>query len=222
MRGKFFLVAAIGILAGIASGPARGADPATGFRGEYLAEVDSVGKKLLDLANTMPSDKYGWRPSPGVRTVSEVYVHVAGGNYMIPSFMGVKPPEGINREMEKTITEKAKVVDVLKKSIENVKTMAAGMSDADLAKKVKAFGGREMSERQLMLIISTTCTSTSGSRSRTRVPNGVTRRGPRRGAREEVLGSLPSPPHRWGGVVRSGKSGDPLIPRPLRRGGRGP
>jgi uncharacterized damage-inducible protein DinB len=153
MRRQFFVVAAIGILAGIAAGPARGADPATGFRGEYIAEVDSVGKKLLDLANTMPADKYGWRPSPGVRSVGEVYVHVAGGNYMIPSFMGVKPPEGINREMEKTITEKGKVVDVLKKSIENVKTMAAGMSDADLDKKVKAFGGREMSERQLMLII---------------------------------------------------------------------
>jgi uncharacterized damage-inducible protein DinB len=153
MRRSPWLVGMFGILLGIAASPARGADAATGFRGEYIAEVDSVGKKLLDLANAMPADKYSWRPASGVRSVGEVYVHVAGGNYLIPSFMGVKPPEGINRDMEKTITEKAKVTDVLKKSIENVKTMAAGMSDADLDKKVKAFGGREMSQRQLMLII---------------------------------------------------------------------
>lgn len=153
MKRHLFLIGAFGILVGMAAPAAQGADPASGFRGEYLAEVDAVGKKLLDLANAMPSDKYGWRPAAGVRSVGEVYVHVAGGNYLIPSFMGVKPPEGINRDMEKTITEKAKVTDVLKKSIENVKTMAAGMSDADLEKKVKAFGGREMTERQLMLII---------------------------------------------------------------------
>jgi uncharacterized damage-inducible protein DinB len=153
MRRSPWLVGMFGIFLGVAASTARGADAATGFRGEYIAEVDSVGKKLLDLANAMPADKYSWRPASGVRSVGEVYVHVAGGNYLIPSFMGVKPPEGINRDMEKTITEKAKVTDVLKKSIENVKTMAAGMSDADLDKKVKAFGGREMSQRQLMLII---------------------------------------------------------------------
>ena len=152
MKRQLALLGAFGILIGAVASPARGAEPATGFRGEYIAEVDAVGKKLLDLANAMPADKYSWRPAPGVRSVGEVYVHVAGGNYLIPSFMGVKPPEGINRDMEKTITEKPKVIDVLKKSVENVKSMAAGMSDADLDKKVKAFGGREVTERQLMLI----------------------------------------------------------------------
>ena len=154
MKRLIMLLAAAAVLAGLASRPARGADPAAGFRAEYIAEVDSVGKKLLDLANAMPADKYTWRPAPGVRSVSEVYVHLSGGNFMLPSWMGVKLPEGISRDMEKTVTEKSKVVDLLKKSIENVKTMAAGMNDADLEKKVKAFGGREeLTERQLMVRI---------------------------------------------------------------------
>ena len=135
---------------------ARGAEPAaapTGFRAEVIAEVDSVGKKLMDLANAMPQEKYSWRPAPGIRSVSEVYVHVAGGDYMLPSFMGVKIPEGVSRDMEKTVTEKAKVIDTLKKSLEHVKSVAAGMTDADLDRKVKIFGGREVTERALLLLI---------------------------------------------------------------------
>src|SRR5439155_11704205 len=81
------------------------------------------------------------------------YVHVAGGDYLIPSFMGAKVPEGITRDMEKTVTEKAKVIDTLKKSIEHVKSVAENTSDADLDKKVKAFGGHEFTERELLIIL---------------------------------------------------------------------
>ena len=147
--------AVLAVLIGAAAA-ARGAEPATppaGFRAEFIAEVDSVGKKLADLAGAMPADKFGWRPAPGIRSVSEVYVHVAGGDYLLPSFMGVKVPEGISRDMEKTVTEKARVIDLLKKSLDHVKSAAANASDADLDKKVKVFGGREMTERALFVLM---------------------------------------------------------------------
>jgi uncharacterized damage-inducible protein DinB len=101
----------------------------------------------------MPQEKYSWRPAPGIRSVSEVYVHVAGGNFLLPSFMGAKVPEGITRDMEKTVTEKAKVIDSMKKSFEHVKSVAANMTDADLDKKIKIFGGREVTERALLVTI---------------------------------------------------------------------
>src|SRR5262245_6432760 len=47
-----------------------------GFRGEFLANLDEVQEKLLELAETTPADKFGWRPAPGVRSISEVYMHV--------------------------------------------------------------------------------------------------------------------------------------------------
>jgi uncharacterized damage-inducible protein DinB len=133
---------------------AGGAEPAapTGFRAEFIAEVDSVGKKLISLAGAVPQEKYSWRPAAGVRSVSEVYVHVAAADYGIPSFMGVKVPEGISRDMEKTVTEKAKVIETLKASLEHLKSIAANMSDSDLDKKVKVFGG-EMTERATMILI---------------------------------------------------------------------
>jgi uncharacterized damage-inducible protein DinB len=156
MRRQFVLPGVLAVLIGAVALSARGAEPAaapSGFRAEVIAEVDSVGKKLTDLANAVPEAKYSWRPSPGIRSVGEVYVHVAGGNFFLPSFMGVKTPEGVTRDMEKTITEKAKIIDTLKKSLDHIKSAAANMTDADLDKKVKVFGGREMTERALLVVI---------------------------------------------------------------------
>jgi uncharacterized damage-inducible protein DinB len=123
----------------------------TGFRADYIAEVEDVGKKLTDLAQAMPAEKYGWRPAPGVRSVGEVYMHVVQGNSLLPSFLGAPRMEGVSRDSEKTVTDKATIVELLKKSVENAKAAAASVSDADLNKKVKTFGDREMTERQVLL-----------------------------------------------------------------------
>jgi uncharacterized damage-inducible protein DinB len=156
MRRQLVSLGVLAVLLGGVALSARGAEPSAapaGFRAEFIAEVDSVGKKLTDLANAVPEAKYSWRPAPGIRSVGEVYVHVAGGNFFLPSFAGVKIPEGITREMEKTVTEKAKVIDTMKKSFEHAKSAATSMADADLDKKVKIFGGREISERALLVLI---------------------------------------------------------------------
>jgi uncharacterized damage-inducible protein DinB len=126
---------------------------ATGFRAEYLAEVDDVGKKLVDLAEKMPADKYSWRPAPGVRSVGEVYVHVVAGNSTLPSFLGAPRMEGVSRDSEKTVSGKDSIVPLLKKSIENVKAAVVRVNDADLEKRVKTFGDREMTERQVLFRI---------------------------------------------------------------------
>ena len=67
----------------------------------FLADLDTVEKKYGSLAEAIPADKFGWRPGEGVRSVSEVFTHVASANYMIPSMIGIEPPEGDFRGMEK-------------------------------------------------------------------------------------------------------------------------
>ena len=128
------------------------AAPTSGFRADFLTQFDDVSKKIVDLAEAVPADKYGWRPAPGVRSISEVYMHIVGGNSYIPSFIGVKPMEGIERGMEKSVTEKARVVDLLKKSMAHARAAVLATPDADLDKKVKIFGG-ESSERGVIMII---------------------------------------------------------------------
>ena len=46
-------------------------------RDQYIADLDTLHAKFVALVNAIPEDKYGWRPAPGVRSVSEVLMHVA-------------------------------------------------------------------------------------------------------------------------------------------------
>lgn len=148
------VLAASAALAQSTASPAAPAPPA-GFRGEFLAQQDRVEKEILGLADATPADKYAWRPAPGVRSTSEVFIHIVGGNYGLATFAGIKPPAGWDMEtmqkMEKTVTEKAKVIDELKKSFAHLRTGVAGLADADLDKSVKFFG-QDFTVRGVLLI----------------------------------------------------------------------
>ena len=136
-----------------ATGQVAPAAPSSGFRADFLVQLDDASKKIVDLAQAVPADKYSWRPAPGVRSISEVYMHIVGGNSYIPSFMGVKPMAGIERGMEKTVTDKARVVELLKQSLAHARSAVLSIPDADLDKKVKIFGGQEVTERATIMII---------------------------------------------------------------------
>ena len=63
-------------------------------REELATAVETVGQKLVSLAEAMPQEAYAWRPGEGVRSVSEVYMHVVGTNYWFPTIVGGTPPSG--------------------------------------------------------------------------------------------------------------------------------
>ena len=128
------------------------AAPTTGFRAEFLGQHAYGEKQILELAEATPADKYGWRPAPGVRSISEVYIHIAGGNYFLLGFAGVKAPVGLDKDMEKNVTEKSKVIDELKKSFAHVRAGIASTSDADLDKPVSFFG-RDTTVRGVLLSV---------------------------------------------------------------------
>lgn len=54
--------------------------------------VETAHEKFTSLAEAMPESSLGWRPMEGVRSVSEVYVHIAADNYFVPSLMGIEAP----------------------------------------------------------------------------------------------------------------------------------
>jgi uncharacterized damage-inducible protein DinB len=107
----------------------------------YDGEWGHVSRQLIELAQAIPADKYAWRPAPGVRSVSEVYMHIALANFYLLSITGPKMPSDIKSDdMEKTVTSKPEVIQFLKRSLDAVKTARAQLKPGDLQRKVEIEG----------------------------------------------------------------------------------
>jgi len=132
--------------------PAPAADGAS-IKAEFNVMLSDAETKVLDLAQATPADKYGWAPGKGVRTMSEVFMHMAGANYFIPTFVGQPVPEGVNPQaFEGTVKEKDAVIKTLKESFASAH--AAIDKTKDLDTKIKLFG-HDMTKRQALLILVT-------------------------------------------------------------------
>ena len=91
------------------SGPSAAASsspaPASGARAEFLEEISYYEQRFTRLAETVPADKYNWRPAEGVRSIGEVYAHIVAANYGVARALGTQPPAGVDF---KAITAAAK------------------------------------------------------------------------------------------------------------------
>ncbi len=140
-KAKFTSVLGITLLSFVAvAGIQAQTAPSSGFRAEFLSDWDDFSKKATSLAEAMPAEKYSWRPNKDVRSVSEIYMHIAGGNFSLLRATGVQPPEGIDVRGLDKITEKEKVVATLKQSFEHVRKAVLNTPDADLEKSIKLMG----------------------------------------------------------------------------------
>jgi len=112
-------------------------DPYQGLWQGYDGEWGHVSRQLVALAEAIPAEKFAWRPAPGVRSTSEVFMHIALANFELLSVTGPKLPADLTSEnLEKTVTQKSEVIGWLKRSLDAVKTAHAGITAADLQRKV--------------------------------------------------------------------------------------
>lgn len=125
----------------------------TGYRAEVMAEVIVQQDKFLRLAEAIPAEKFSWRPSTDVRSFAEVFLHVSAANYNLYKLVGTAPPAGLDvKGLEKSTTDKAKVMATLKDSYEHARKAITAMPDADLEKSMDWFGGK-ITERGILLFI---------------------------------------------------------------------
>jgi uncharacterized damage-inducible protein DinB len=120
---------------------AQNVDPLEGLWQGYDGEWLHVSRQLVALAEAMPAEKFNWRPAPGVRSTSEVFMHIAVANFYLLSITGPKlPPEINSSNLEKTVTSKPQVVRWLKQSLDAVKDARGRLKPGDLERKVKVQG----------------------------------------------------------------------------------
>jgi len=131
-----------------------------GFGGEFLWELEIVERQLTAMAETLPAGKYGWRPEEEekVRSVSEVLVHVAAGNFMLLDVVGMPAPGDVygqipaggferfvalirrNDELEKSVREKEAVIGMLRRSFQAVRQSVEQAGAAEFDRRLHFFG----------------------------------------------------------------------------------
>ena len=91
---------------------------------------NNVHKKLIDMAEDFPEEKYDYRPHPDVRSFGEELMHVALLNAFIAS--SAQPQEGDPEERSREIqrnhkyTSKADTIAKLKKAVEAASAVVDG------------------------------------------------------------------------------------------------
>ena len=131
--------------------PAVAQTPATpnSMMGDLIKDVSDVESKIAGLAKAMPAAAYDWRPGKGVRSTSEVLIHVAADNYFLPAALGFPAPAetGIAGKdyktaaaFEKKAMTRDQVAAELQKSFAFLKKSMAAVSEAKLGESVELFG----------------------------------------------------------------------------------
>ena len=139
MRFLLVLILAIGASAQRADTPR--VDSLEGLWQGFDGEWGHVSRQLMALAETIPEDRYTWRPGPGVRSTSEVIMHVAIANFFLLSVTGPPMPKDLtSNTLEKSVTRKSDVISWLRRSMEAVKMARASLKAGELARQVKIEG----------------------------------------------------------------------------------
>jgi uncharacterized damage-inducible protein DinB len=115
----------------------RAQDPLDGLWQGYDGEWRHVSNQLIALAEATPPDKFAWLPAPGVRSTSEVYMHIVMANFWLLSVTGPKMPPDLKEDAEKTVTSKPEVIAWLKRSLDAVKQAHLSEDPKHLALNVK-------------------------------------------------------------------------------------
>ena len=145
--------------------PAHDVDADAIFLESLSSNLEAVSRKIVALAEAIPADQYSWSPTPEVRSVSELFMHVVGGNFQLPVDLGAPAPAGIEigdqsvwfykqqrRQWESDFVEKEEVVDLLARSFEYA--ISAIPSITDLDETASTWGFPESKRDYLLLLMS--------------------------------------------------------------------
>lgn len=137
------------------------------FQRDLLGVYSYSQNQVLQLLDAIPQNKLTWRPAPGVRSIAEVFLHIAFANYgMTKMATGKEPPVDAGWEMnpakwDKKTSDKAEIKKTLEKSFAHVHEVLGGVPDSDLDKMVNMMG-HEMTERAVLIILASHMTEHLG------------------------------------------------------------
>jgi uncharacterized damage-inducible protein DinB len=124
--------------------PAQSGDktaPSYDLKAQAVLDLQQLQQKYTTLAQAIPQEKYSWRPAEGVRSINELFLHLAGAGFYFPTLKGTPAaPAFTPKDFEKSTTEKAKVIEWLNKSFTYAIASVESMSNAQFAAPLPKLG----------------------------------------------------------------------------------
>ena len=105
---------------------------------ETAKNIFAITKRnILGSADKIPEDLWSYQPTKDVRTVGQLFAHIADGQY---EFCGVAAEgKSIDKGIEKTAKTRAQITAALKEGFAYCDAAFANMTDAKAPEKVKFF-----------------------------------------------------------------------------------
>jgi len=133
--------------------------PKPTFISDLVGQLDRVKEQVVSLEASVPQEKFNWRPMEGVRSISEVYLHIADANYLLANFAGLQSPFDNKILMDEKArdtrtTDKAKIAEALNESFAWTTSAVSKLTEADLEKMVDFFGSKMTVRSMLMSLLS--------------------------------------------------------------------
>jgi uncharacterized damage-inducible protein DinB len=155
MRTLSLTLAACLAFSALALGQEKMMEQPAGVRGSFLKQSKQVEEQLVSLAQAIPQKDFTWRPMKGVRSVSEAFLHVALGNYAVLTTLGGTLPEGVDmKTLQTSTTDKAKIVEELKKSFQAINDCISKVPEQEYGQQVKFFG-MDMTKLDMIFLAAT-------------------------------------------------------------------
>jgi uncharacterized damage-inducible protein DinB len=107
------------------------------FSNEIKKDYHGVRDYFIRAAEKMPAEKYGFKPSPDVRSFGQQIAHVADDQYNLCAPAKDEVRKAAYTEIESTLSSKAELVPALKSAFAYCDAAYDALTDASGAEQVK-------------------------------------------------------------------------------------
>ncbi|HKT07543.1 MAG TPA: DinB family protein [Gemmatimonadaceae bacterium] len=137
---------AVAMLPGLVAAQSSSSPVADAFRDN----ASRVSKNLIAAAETMPADKYSFKPTPAQMSFGQIVVHLSQGNdYLCGAIGGEKAP---TRTKIADTASKEELVARLKETFAFCDQALAKLDDSKLSEQLPFFGGKTRSRAAIMTL----------------------------------------------------------------------
>ena len=115
------------------------------------SQLTRFSKNMVAAAESMPADKYGFKPTPEMNTFGHLVMHIVQSNNLLCSkISGAAAPDAKLADSD----GKDKLVAGLKASFEFCSTALANVDDSKLSESMILFGNRPASRAAALIALS--------------------------------------------------------------------